>query len=86
MLRLIADAVAGAGGEAVMTAVDHANGTSRIDEAVRKIDPDGAFGVVVNVQGDLPTIEPAAIRAALAPFDEADVDIATVAAEIVSLK
>jgi 3-deoxy-manno-octulosonate cytidylyltransferase (CMP-KDO synthetase) len=81
--REIADAVAGAGGEAVMTAVDHVNGTSRIDEAVRKIDPDGAFGVVVNVQGDLPTIEPAAIRAALAPFDEAEVDIATIAAEIV---
>lgn len=81
--REIADAVTDAGGEAVMTAADHVNGTSRIDEAVRKIDPDGAFALVVNVQGDLPTIEPAAIRAALAPFDEPAVDIATIAAEIV---
>lgn len=81
--REIADAVAEAGGEAVMTAADHVNGTTRIDEAVGKIDPDGAFGVVVNVQGDLPTIEPTAIRAALSPFDEPEVDIATIAAEIV---
>lgn len=81
--REIADAVENAGGEAVMTSADHENGTSRVDEAVRRLDPDGAVATVVNVQGDLPTIEPEAIRAALVPFDEKTVDIATIAAEIV---
>jgi 3-deoxy-manno-octulosonate cytidylyltransferase (CMP-KDO synthetase) len=78
----IADAVVRAGGEVVMTSGDHENGTSRIDEAVRRLDADRTFSIVVNVQGDLPTIAPAAIRAALTPFDDARVDIATIAAEI----
>lgn len=78
----IVDAVRNAGGEAVLTAADHDNGTSRIDEAVRRLDPDGVIAMVVNVQGDLPTIEPASIRAALGPFDDEAVDIATIAAEI----
>jgi len=81
--REIADAVENAGGEAVMTGSHHENGTSRVDEAVRRLDPDGTVDTVVNVQGDLPTIAPEAIRAALAPFDEQNVDIATIAAEIV---
>jgi len=78
----IADAVANAGGEAVMTAADHDNGTSRIDEAARRLDPEGVVAMVVNVQGDLPTIAPEAIRASLIPFDDEGVDIATIAAAI----
>jgi len=78
----IADAVAKAGGEAVMTAADHDNGTSRIDEAVSRLDPEGMFRMVVNVQGDLPTIAPEAIRASLTPFDDEGVDISTIAAAI----
>jgi 3-deoxy-manno-octulosonate cytidylyltransferase (CMP-KDO synthetase) len=78
----IADAVGKAGGEAVMTAADHDNGTSRINEAADRLDPDGAFAAVVNVQGDLPTIAPEAIRASLTPFEEEAVDIATIAAVI----
>ena len=78
----IADAVRNAGGEAVLTAPDHANGTSRIDEAVRSLDPREAFEIIVNVQGDLPTIEPEAIRAALGPLSDPAVDISTIAAEI----
>lgn len=78
----IADAVRGAGGEAVMTARDHDNGTSRIDEAARSLDPSETYDVIVNVQGDLPTVAPAAIRAALAPLADSAVDIATIAAEI----
>jgi 3-deoxy-manno-octulosonate cytidylyltransferase (CMP-KDO synthetase) len=79
----IAAALRAAGGEAVMTAADHDNRTSLIDEAARLIDPDGAFATIVNVQGDLPTIDPAAIRAALAPLSDGDVDIATLAAAII---
>jgi 3-deoxy-manno-octulosonate cytidylyltransferase (CMP-KDO synthetase) len=80
--REIAEAVRQAGGEAVMTAATHENGTARIDEAATKLDPDGIFQLVVNVQGDIPTVAPAAIRAALAPLDDPAVDIATIAAVI----
>ncbi len=79
----IAAAIRSAGGEAVMTGRDHLNGTSRIFEALALIDPAGAVSTIVNVQGDLPTVEPATIRAALAPLSDPAVDIATVAAEIV---
>jgi 3-deoxy-manno-octulosonate cytidylyltransferase (CMP-KDO synthetase) len=78
----IAEAVRQAGGEAVMTAATHENGTARIDEAAKKLDPDGIFQLVVNVQGDIPTVAPAAIRAALDPLDDPAVDIATIAAVI----
>lgn len=79
----IAAAVRAAGGEAVMTGSDHVNGTSRINEALARLDPGGSIDTVINLQGDLPTIAPATIRAALAPLGDAAVDIATVAAEIV---
>ena len=79
----IAGAVRAAGGEAVMTAADHLNGTSRINEALAHIDPDGRIATVVNVQGDLPTVAADTIRAVLEPLRDPAVDIATVAAEIV---
>ncbi len=79
----IAAAVGAAGGEAVMTGPDHLNGTSRINEALARLDPAGAVSTIVNVQGDLPTIAPATIRAALAPLEDPAVDIATIAARIV---
>lgn len=81
--REIADAVAKAGFEFVMTRADHQTGSDRIFEALAQVDPDRQVTVVVNVQGDIPTIDPAAIRAALAPLDNPDVDIATLGVEIV---
>ena len=51
----IADAVKGAGGEAVMTRADHASGSDRIHEAVMKVDPARTAEIIVNLQGDLPT-------------------------------
>lgn len=79
----IADAVRDAGGEAVMTDPDLPSGSDRIWAALCEIDPNGAHDAIVNVQGDLPTIDPGAIRAALDPLADPDVDIATLAAEIV---
>ena len=77
----IAAAVELAGGEAVMTRADHLNGSARIHEALERL---GATEeIVVNLQGDIPTVEPATVRAALAPLAEPEVDIATVCAEIV---
>ena len=78
----IAEAVRAAGGEAVMTDAGHPSGSDRIAEAVATLDPDGTYDVVVNLQGDLPTIEPAAVKACLSPLEDPDVDIATIAAEI----
>jgi len=84
----IAEAVWAAGGEAVLTRPDHPTGSDRILEAVERFDPDRRYDAVINVQGDLPTIEPKAVRAALAPLAAPDageplVDIGTIVAEIV---
>ncbi len=78
----IAEAVTRAGGNAVLTRPDHPSGSDRVFEAVRRFDPDGDYDAVVNVQGDLPTIEPRAIRAVFAPLADPAVDIATLATEI----
>ena len=78
----IAEAVRAAGGEAVLTRPDHASGSDRIFEAVESLDPEGRHDVVVNVQGDLPTIDPRAIAAAILPLADAAVGIATLAAVI----
>jgi 3-deoxy-manno-octulosonate cytidylyltransferase (CMP-KDO synthetase) len=80
--EIIAEAVIRAGGRAVMTRADHPSGSDRIHEAVAALDPTGLHDAVVNVQGDLPTIAPAAIRAALVPLMDPLVDIATIVAEI----
>ncbi|WP_284286428.1 cytidylyltransferase domain-containing protein, partial [Methylobacterium gregans] len=58
----IAEAVRAVGGVAVMTRADHPSGSDRLAEALEQIDPAGHHDVVVNVQGDLPTIDPAAVR------------------------
>jgi 3-deoxy-manno-octulosonate cytidylyltransferase (CMP-KDO synthetase) len=81
--REIVDAVTGAGGRAVLTDPGHASGSDRIFEALRIVDPDGRHDVVVNVQGDLPTIGGETVRAALAPLADRAVDISTLAAVIV---
>lgn len=78
----IAEAVRKAGGEAVMTRADHPSGSDRIHEAVEAYDPDGRHNVIVNVQGDLPTIDPRVIAASLLPLADPAVDIATLAAII----
>jgi 3-deoxy-manno-octulosonate cytidylyltransferase (CMP-KDO synthetase) len=78
----IAEAVTRVGGQAVMTRADHASGSDRIFEAVEKLDPEGRHDVVVNVQGDLPTVDPAAIAASVAPLSDPSVDLATLVAAI----
>src|SRR3954462_5562305 len=78
----IATAVDKAGGRALMTQAGHPSGSDRIFEALGLADPDGRAKIVVNVQGDLPTLNPADLRAALAPLVDPAVDIATLAAEI----
>ncbi len=78
----IRDAVTAAGFEAVMTGSHHQSGSDRIFEALEALDPAGEVDTIINLQGDLPTIEPETIRAVLRPFDDPACDIATVAVEI----
>src|SRR5215470_1289629 len=78
----VAAAVEKADGRAVMTRADHVSGSDRIFEALVAADPDHRAKVIVNVQGDLPTLHPPDIRAALTPLADPAVDIATLAAEI----
>ncbi len=79
----IAAAVAAIGGRAIMTRADHPSGSDRVYEAVLKADPDGHHDVIVNLQGDFPTINPLSIAMAVPPLADRAVDIATLAAEIV---
>jgi 3-deoxy-manno-octulosonate cytidylyltransferase (CMP-KDO synthetase) len=78
----IAAAVRSHGGEAVMTSADHPSGSDRIFEALGKLDPSGQTEIVINLQGDFPTISPDNIRAVLELLGDPAVDIATLAAEI----
>jgi 3-deoxy-manno-octulosonate cytidylyltransferase (CMP-KDO synthetase) len=78
----IASVVAAHGGEAVMTRADHPSGSDRIHEAMQKLDPDGRAEIVINLQGDFPTITPQTIREVLPPFAEPAVDIVTLASQI----
>ncbi len=73
----IAAVVAAAGGRAVLTGAGHVSGSDRISEAIEAIDPEGVHDLVVNVQGDEPLVEPAAIQAAVSLMADAAVDIGT---------
>jgi len=80
--EVIAACVEKAGGRAVMTRADHTSGSDRIFEALQTADPDGRAEIVVNVQGDLPTLAPSDVAAAIEPLADPAVDIGTLAAEI----
>lgn len=78
----IARVVEGAGGTAVLTRPDHPSGSDRIFEALAHVDPAGRHDVVINLQGDLPTIAADVIRAVVTPLADPAVDIATLVATI----
>ncbi len=78
----ISEAAAAHGHEAVMTAASHQSGSDRVFEALGKIDPGGNVQTIVNLQGDLPTIDPAIVSAALRPLEDPSVDIGTLGVEI----
>ncbi|MHA1190496.1 MAG: 3-deoxy-manno-octulosonate cytidylyltransferase [Alphaproteobacteria bacterium] len=80
--KTIAQAAQEAGAVAVLTRRDHVSGSDRIFEALNLVDPDGAHDIVVNLQGDLPTLEKKSLQSALEPLADKSVDIATLAAEI----
>ena len=78
----IVAAVRDVGGEAALTRPDHASGSDRVFEAVNRVDPEGDFEIILNLQGDLPAMEPGIVRACLEPLQDKGPQIATIAAEI----
>lgn len=78
----IAEAVEKRGFNAVLTKEDHQSGSDRIYEALMKIDPKSQYDVIVNVQGDLPSLPSKNIVAALAPLQNVSTDITTLGAVI----
>ncbi|MRG54070.1 3-deoxy-manno-octulosonate cytidylyltransferase [Phyllobacterium sp. SYP-B3895] len=78
----VKSAIEAHGIEAIMTRADHESGSDRIHEALLALDPDGSVDAVVNVQGDLPTIEADIIRRSLKPLQSGPADIATLGVEI----
>jgi len=80
--REIADIVEREGGRAVLTDPDLPTGSDRIHAAIAALDPEGRHDAVINVQGDMPMLDPAAIRVALEALADPETDIATLAAEI----
>jgi 3-deoxy-manno-octulosonate cytidylyltransferase (CMP-KDO synthetase) len=71
-----------AGGQAVLTRNDHPSGSDRVFEAVRRVDNAQDFEIILNLQGDLPTLDPSTARACLEPVLGPGPDLATLAAEI----
>jgi 3-deoxy-manno-octulosonate cytidylyltransferase (CMP-KDO synthetase) len=78
----IAAAVERAGGRAVMTDPKLASGSDRVHAALEAADPEARFDAVVNLQGDLPDVDPQALRLVLEALDQSGADIATLAAPI----
>ncbi len=75
--REIVDVVEKAGGKAILTDPKLPSGTDRVYAALEKIDPKGEVEIVVNIQGDQPTLDPEIVKAVLTPFENPVVDIAT---------
>ena len=78
----IAEAVGRVGGRAVMTRPDHPSGSDRISEALARVDPDRRHDVVINLQGDLPTLAAHVVRDTAALLDDPAVSLATAVALI----
>lgn len=80
----IADAIRDIGGDAIVTDPSHPSGSDRIAEALRLRDPQGRFRFVVNLQGDLPTVDKLSVQRCLAGLVNEQADISTIAALIES--
>lgn len=78
----IAEAIRAAGGNAVLTDPMLPTGSDRVQAALAQTDSCRDHDIVVVLQGDLPTIDPAVLRATLPPLDDPEVSISTLATEI----
>jgi 3-deoxy-manno-octulosonate cytidylyltransferase (CMP-KDO synthetase) len=80
----IADAVRAAGGRAVLTDPDLPSGSDRVHAALAELDPEGRHDVVVNLQGDFPTLTAAQLRLVVTPLTDPGTDIGTLVVPILS--
>ena len=78
----IAEAIERAGGRAILTDPDLASGSDRVYAALQAADPESQFDAVVNLQGDLPEVDPQALRRVTEALEKSGADIATLAAPI----
>lgn len=78
----IQDAVKAAGGRAILTDPALPSGSDRVWQAVQTFDPSGHYDVIVNLQGDLPLLEPRLVHEVLAPLSDPDLDMSTLIAPI----
>ncbi|MDX6748827.1 3-deoxy-manno-octulosonate cytidylyltransferase [Geminicoccaceae bacterium 1502E] len=78
--REIAQVVEEAGGTAVLTDPELPSGTDRIHQALERLDPQGSYQTVVNLQGDLPVLDPSVLQRVVEPLDALGADIGTLAA------
>ena len=80
--REIAAAVEAAGGVAVLTPANLPSGSDRIFAALERVDPNGAHDAVVNLQGDLPALDPAYVRVVAETLTASAADMATLVSDI----
>lgn len=78
----IVAAVEAAGGRAVLTDPDLPSGSDRIWAALQILDPEASHDVVVNLQGDLPALDPEQLKSVVGALEKSGADIATLAAPI----
>jgi 3-deoxy-manno-octulosonate cytidylyltransferase (CMP-KDO synthetase) len=78
----IAEAVRAAGGRAVLTDPQLPSGSDRVHAALAELDPDRSHDVVVNLQGDFPTLDPRGLRQVVTPLADPDIDIGTLVVPI----
>ncbi|MCH2547078.1 MAG: 3-deoxy-manno-octulosonate cytidylyltransferase [Alphaproteobacteria bacterium] len=78
----VVDAISAVEGKAMLTRDDHPSGSDRIWEAYTHFDPEARFSTIINVQGDLPTLDPALVHNVMEPLHNPAVDIATLACVI----
>lgn len=78
----IAAAIERVGGTAILTDPDLQSGSDRVHAAIEAQDPAGTADIVVNLQGDMPMLDPALLRAVLQPLTDPAVDIASLGTEI----
>lgn len=82
----IAEAVIAAGGTTILTDPALPSGSDRIFAALQSFDPAGVYDVIINLQGDLPSIPPDYLAAVLSPLAEPKYDIATLVAPIATVE
>jgi 3-deoxy-manno-octulosonate cytidylyltransferase (CMP-KDO synthetase) len=78
----IAEVVRAAGGQAVLTDPALPSGSDRVHAALAELDPDRRYDVVVNLQGDFPTLDPDGLRLVITPLTDPTVDIGTLVVPI----